>query len=76
MTLNLKRLRAERIAKGLTQEEMAEKLGYTRGSYAKREAGIVDIGANELAEMAEILGYDRDQLGIFFDKSFPKENGN
>lgn len=66
MTLNLLRLRAERIAKGMTQEEMAERLGISRAAYAKREAGIVDIGANELAAISEVLGIDRDHISIFF----------
>lgn len=65
MTLNLLRLRAERIAKGMTQEEMAERLGISRAAYAKREAGIVDVGANELAAISEILGIDRDHISIF-----------
>ena len=42
MTLDLKRLKAERIAKGFTRDEMAEKMGWhTRTPYAKRENGIV-----------------------------------
>ena len=65
MTLNLLRIRAERIAKGMTQEEMAERLGISRAAYAKREAGIVDIGANELAAISEVLGIDRDHISIF-----------
>ncbi|MEJ7286376.1 helix-turn-helix transcriptional regulator, partial [Staphylococcus epidermidis] len=45
MVLNLKRLRAERIACGITQDEMAQMMGWkTRTPYAKRENGIVDIG--------------------------------
>lgn len=76
MTLNLLRLRAERIAKGMTQEEMAERLGISRAAYAKREAGIVDIGANELAAISEVLGIDRDHISIFFDASSPIGNDN
>lgn len=76
MTLNLLRLRAERIAKGITQEEMAERLGISRAAYAKREAGIVDIGANELAAISEVLGIDRDHISIFFDVSSPIGNDN
>lgn len=72
MTVNLKRLRAERVAKGLTQDEMSEKMGWkTRTPYAKRENGIVAIGADELVRMAVILGYDQDKLGIFFTTNVP-----
>lgn len=38
MELNLNRLKAERIAAGLTQDQVAEKMGWkTRTPYAKRE---------------------------------------
>lgn len=74
MTLNLKRLKAERIAKGYTQDEMARLAGWqTRTPYAKRENGIVSIGADELAKFAEILGYSSEELGIFFTKNVPEK---
>ena len=69
MTLNLKRLKAERVANNLTQDQMAEKMGWaTRTPYAKRENGIVDISANELVKMVTILGYTVENIGIFFTK--------
>jgi transcriptional regulator with XRE-family HTH domain len=71
VVLDLKRIRAERIHCGYTQEDMAAKLGMTRGSYAKREAGMVKIGANELANIAAALGYSRDRMGIFFTPDVP-----
>ena len=77
MVLNLKRLRAERIACGITQDEMAHKMGWkTRTPYAKRENGIVDIGANEFIKMAKILGYETNNLDIFLLKTFPKRTPN
>lgn len=77
MQLDLKRLKAERIAKGLSQEEMAQKMGWrNRGAYAKRENGLVDIGADELAKIGEILGYTVDKLGIFFTKNVPDSEQN
>ena len=73
MTLDLRRLRAERIAKGLTQDEMAEAMGWkTRTPYAKRENGIVGIGADELVKMANILGYTENELGLFFTVNVPE----
>ncbi|WEB70577.1 helix-turn-helix domain-containing protein [Aerococcus christensenii] len=73
MYLNLKRIKAERIAKGYTQEYMAEKMGFNnRSAYAKRENGIVNIGADELAQIAEILEIPSNQLSIFFTLSVPK----
>ena len=72
MTLNLKRLRAERIAKGMNQDEMAKAMGWhTRSSYAKRENGITTISATELVKMASILGYGANQLDLFFTDDVP-----
>lgn len=74
LSINLRRLRAERIAKGLTQDQMAEAMGWrTRTPYAKRENGIVSIGADELGKIASILGFSKDELGIFFTKDVPKK---
>lgn len=73
MNLDLNRLRAERIANGLTQEDMAKRLGWNdRSRYAKRESGVVDIGANEFIQIANILGYDTDNLAIFFTNNVPE----
>ncbi|MBL1124837.1 helix-turn-helix transcriptional regulator [Streptococcus suis] len=73
MKINLKRLKAERIAKGLTQDEVANRMGWKdRALYAKRENGLVDIGVNEFANIAAILGFSRDELGIFFEDSVPE----
>ncbi|MEY4715507.1 helix-turn-helix domain-containing protein [Lacticaseibacillus paracasei] len=72
MTLNLKRLRAERIAKGMNQDEMAKAMGWhTRSSYAKRENGITTISATESVKMASILGYGANQLDLFFTDNVP-----
>ena len=74
MVLNLKRLRAERIACGITQDEMTQMMGWkTRTPYAKRENGIVDIGANEFIKMAKILGYETNNLDIF-TQDVPEKN--
>jgi len=73
MALDLLRLKAERVAKGLSQDEMARKMGWkTRTPYAKRENGIVNIGADELVKMASILGYSKNEFGIFFTTTVPK----
>lgn len=69
-SLNLKRLKAERIALGYTQDEFAKMLGKKRAWYAKRECGIVNLGADELAQIANLLGIDN--LTIFFNKNVPE----
>ena len=73
MTINLKRLKAERIASGMTQDEVAHRMGWkTRTPYAKRENGIVSIGADELAKITLIFGLPMGKITIFFDNSVPE----
>lgn len=74
MSLNIEKLKEARVEKGITQDEMAKRMGWrTRTPYAKRENGFVDIGANELQKMASILGYSSDDLGIFFTFDVPEK---
>lgn len=73
MTLDHRRLKAERVAKGLTQDEMAEKMGWkSRTPYAKRENGIVGLSADELIKAATILDIPLNNLAIFFTKDVPE----
>lgn len=75
MKLDLKRIKAERVASGMTQSEIANKLGWkSRTPYAKRENGLVPFGADELASFGEVVGYTTNELGIFLLKTFPKKN--
>lgn len=77
MTVDLRRLKAERIARGLTQDEMANLMGWSsRAPYAKRENGIVSISADDLAKMASVLGFNKSQLGIFFTTNIPDKERN
>ena len=75
MTINLKRLKAERIASGMTQDEVAHRMGWkTRTPYAKRENGIVSIGADELAKITLIFGLPMEKITIFLTTTFLKRN--
>lgn len=75
MTVNLKRLKAERIASGMTQDEVAHKMGWkSRTPYAKRENGLVSIGADELAKITKIFGLPMGKITIFLARTFPKWN--
>lgn len=74
MTIDYRRLKAERVAKGLSQEEMAKMMGWdSRTPWAKRENGLVSIGADELAKAAEVLGIPMSNLSIFFTADVPKK---
>lgn len=73
MTVNLKRLKAERIASGMTQDEVAHKMGWkSRTPYAKRENGLVSIGADELAKITKIFGLPMEKITIFFSENVPE----
>lgn len=74
MTIDHRRLKAERVAKGLSQEEMAKLMGWdSRTPWAKRENGLVSIGADELAKAAEVLGIPMSNLSIFFTSDVPEK---
>lgn len=73
MQLNLNRLKAERIASGLSQEDVARNFGKTRAWYAKRENGFVSIGADELADFAKLFNIDTEKISIFFNNTVPKK---
>jgi transcriptional regulator with XRE-family HTH domain len=57
-TLNaalLKAIRAERARAGLTQSELAERLGWHRNTIAKIEAGDRQLAAHELVDLCQAL---------------------
>ncbi|WP_256856120.1 helix-turn-helix domain-containing protein [Staphylococcus hominis] len=63
--MNLDRLAKTRKRRKKTQDEMTTALGFqSRSAYLKRENGVVSLGADELAIIAELLGYD---ITYFFD---------
>ncbi|BDR56911.1 helix-turn-helix domain-containing protein [Xylocopilactobacillus apis] len=66
MPVNLKRIKAERIAKGLTQEDFAKELGWTRSHYARREQGTSKLSAEDLEKILKSLGYSISQVEDFF----------
>ena len=51
-----KNIRARRIELGMTQQELAEKMGYTnRSSIAKVENGTVDLSQSKIIQFAKVL---------------------
>lgn len=67
LVLDLNRIKAERIAKGMTQEQMANAIGLSNASaYAKRESGTVDFGISEFTKYCSVLGFDNQKMNIFF----------
>lgn len=75
MKLNLKRIKAERIANGLTQADVAEALKITRSSYALRENGHTNWTIDNLTSFCELIGLGPNEIGIFFlDSPFEKSS--
>lgn len=62
----MKRLRAARLAAGLTQEEMGKKLGLTMAGYRQKEVGERKISIEEAVKISKILHMSLDE--IFFEE--------
>jgi putative transcriptional regulator len=56
-------LKQMRIAKGLTQLQVAEKSGISRSYYADVERGIANAGGGAAKSIADTLGFD---MSLFF----------
>ena len=56
------RLRAAREAAGLTQQQVAERLGITQPSYALWERHAVALKPDQIANVAQILGVRVEEL--------------
>lgn len=50
---NIKSLRVE---KGISQKEIADRLGFGQSNYNKIENGITELSVSKMLEIAEILG--------------------
>lgn len=70
---NLNRLKAERIARSITQEEMAQKLGMERTSYWKRERGDVKLTVEEFVEILKVFEMTKEDMLIFFNHNVPEK---
>ena len=62
MVLFGKKLKMARIRAGLTQEELAEKVGISRGSIARYELGEMEPKLENLISLSEILDISTDYL--------------
>ncbi len=70
---NMKRIVGEnikthRLARDLSQEELAEKFGVSRATVSQYEIGVGEVNAGDLPRLAEILGVSLDQF--FLDQFF------
>ncbi len=56
------RIRTLRESKGLTQEQVAEKMNCTRQKYARIEKGLIDISYASITTIADILGIKAEEI--------------
>lgn len=56
------RIRTLRESKGFTQEQIAEKMNWTRQKYARIEKGLIDISYASLNSIAQILDIKVDEI--------------
>jgi len=70
--INLKRLKAERIAKGVSQEELAKFMGVSKSTISKWESGYSKLGINEFIKIINFLGFSANDVAIFFTKIVPE----
>lgn len=54
----LEAIRRERKISGLTQWQVAEKCGMTRGNYSNIERGVYDVGIKTLEKITNAIGVE------------------
>lgn len=59
-TINPEMVVLARESKGLTQEELAARIGIYQAKMSKYESGILEIAQDDLIKISEELGYDLD----------------
>ncbi|NMB32719.1 MAG: helix-turn-helix transcriptional regulator [Clostridium sp.] len=64
--MDYKKLKGARVAKGFTQEDMAEKLDISTKTYNRKELGIVEFNRREIAELVKALDLTNDEAGEIF----------
>ncbi len=65
--MNNLKLKSKRIEKGLTQKELAKKIGIVEVSYNRKELGSREFTCSEISKLAIALSLTNDELiEIFF----------
>lgn len=72
MQFNYNRLKAERIAKGLTVQQMADELGVSKGTYSKKENGKLPVTVEDFSVISNKLEIPVEQISIFFTLNVSK----
>ena len=67
------RIKSLRESKGLTQEQVAERMKCTRQKYARLEKGLIDISYVSISNVAEILGVKIEEITSSLSKTMHEE---
>ncbi len=67
------RIKTLRESKGLTQEQVADKMNCTRQKYARLEKGLVDISYASLTTIAQVLMVKIEDITSCVNKDFQLE---
>ena len=63
------RIKALRIAKNFTQEQVADQIGVSRQKYARIESGVNSVTLDILSKVAEVLGVTVGDITRVLDES-------
>lgn len=70
--MNNLKLRGKRVESGLTQEELARKIGISPVSYSRKESGKRDFSCTEISNLArELKLSDKEIIKIFLSSNLP-----
>ncbi len=72
MKFDLNRLRAERIAKGLTQAQLAKAIDISKNAYWRKENGQRNFSMEEFLRILEVLGFSKNNVSLFFKQDVDK----
>lgn len=72
MKFDLQRLKGERVARGITQAEMAHKIGISTNAYWRKENGERDIGMEEFVKILNVLGILNEKKNLLKGMMIPK----
>lgn len=70
MYFNLLELKAQRVRKGKTQEDVANVIDVKANTYARKEAGDIKIPVEEFGKIGKFL--EVEDYNIFFTQSVDK----
>ena len=66
LEMGLRTLKSKRVLVGLTQVEIAKKLGVTEKTYNMKENGKLDFSLRQVIQVSEILGLTLEEINESF----------